>query len=63
MGGTPGDGDLLSLLRRRARRRRSAAPVPKRSRSIEGHLTRRTVPDGTTEAWTYDGEDNCTSHT
>ncbi|MGY9070802.1 restriction endonuclease fold toxin [Streptomyces sp. CAS3] len=31
--------------------------------SIEGHLTRRTAADGTTESWTYDGEGNCTTHT
>ncbi|MEU7053774.1 DUF6531 domain-containing protein, partial [Streptomyces eurythermus] len=31
--------------------------------SVEGRLTRRTAPDGTTETWTYDGEGNCTSHT
>ncbi|MCD7438851.1 DUF6531 domain-containing protein [Streptomyces lincolnensis] len=31
--------------------------------SVEGHLTRRTAADGTTESWTYDGEGNCTSHT
>ncbi|WP_078651662.1 putative T7SS-secreted protein [Streptomyces xylophagus] len=29
----------------------------------EGHLSRRTAPDGTAESWTYDGEGNCTSHT
>lgn len=31
--------------------------------TTEGHLSRRTAPDGTTESWTYDGEGNCTSHT
>ncbi|CAL9469548.1 putative T7SS-secreted protein [Streptomyces sp. enrichment culture] len=31
--------------------------------SVEGRLTRRTAPDGTTETWTYDGEGNCTTHT
>ncbi|MEU7559210.1 putative T7SS-secreted protein [Streptomyces eurythermus] len=31
--------------------------------TVEGWLTRRTAPDGTTETWTYDGEGNCTSHT
>ncbi|MBJ7001300.1 RHS domain-containing protein [Streptomyces sp. CRPSP2-6A1] len=31
--------------------------------SVEGHLTRRTAADGTTESWTYDGEGNCTTHT
>ncbi|MEV7754896.1 putative T7SS-secreted protein [Streptomyces griseofuscus] len=31
--------------------------------SVEGHLTRRTAADGTTESWTYDGEGNCTAHT
>ncbi|MFJ5301563.1 putative T7SS-secreted protein [Streptomyces sp. NPDC088350] len=31
--------------------------------TIEGHLSRRTAPDGTTESWTHDGEGNCTSHT
>ncbi|MFI6459136.1 putative T7SS-secreted protein [Streptomyces sp. NPDC050538] len=31
--------------------------------SVEGHLSHRTAPDGTTESWTYDGEGNCTTHT
>ncbi|MFF8996362.1 RHS domain-containing protein, partial [Streptomyces sp. NPDC014983] len=31
--------------------------------STEGHLTRRTAADGTTETWTYDGEGNRTTHT
>ncbi|MFJ7146636.1 putative T7SS-secreted protein [Streptomyces sp. NPDC100445] len=31
--------------------------------TVEGHLARRTAPDGTSETWTYDGEGNCTSHT
>ncbi|WEO30160.1 RHS domain-containing protein [Streptomyces caniscabiei] len=31
--------------------------------TVEGHLSRRTAADGTTESWTYDGEGNCTSHT
>ncbi|MEV6478909.1 putative T7SS-secreted protein [Streptomyces sp. NPDC051576] len=31
--------------------------------TTEGHLSRRTAPDGTTESWTYDGEGNCTTHT
>ncbi|MFJ9818285.1 putative T7SS-secreted protein [Streptomyces sp. NPDC101151] len=31
--------------------------------TVEGHLSARTAPDGTTESWTYDGEGNCTSHT
>ncbi|MGW0206556.1 RHS repeat-associated core domain-containing protein [Streptomyces sp. NPDC003233] len=31
--------------------------------TVEGHLARRTAPDGTSESWTYDGEGNCTSHT
>ncbi|MER5510246.1 putative T7SS-secreted protein [Streptomyces sp. NPDC002766] len=31
--------------------------------TVEGRLSRRTAPDGTTESWTYDGEGNCTSHT
>ncbi len=31
--------------------------------TTEGHLSRRTAPDGTNETWTYDGEGNCTSHT
>jgi RHS repeat-associated protein len=30
--------------------------------TVEGHLARRTAPDGTAESWTYDGEGNCTSH-
>ncbi|MFD4879554.1 putative T7SS-secreted protein [Streptomyces sp. NPDC058420] len=31
--------------------------------TIEGRLTRRTAPDGTTESWTYDGEGNCITQT
>ncbi len=31
--------------------------------TVEGHLSRRTAPDGTTESWTYDGEGNRTTHT
>ncbi|MBY8340218.1 RHS domain-containing protein [Streptomyces sp. KC 17012] len=31
--------------------------------TVEGRLTRRTAPDGTTESWTYDGEGNCINHT
>ncbi|MFG3368229.1 putative T7SS-secreted protein [Streptomyces sp. NPDC048156] len=31
--------------------------------TVEGKLSRRTAPDGTSESWTYDGEGNCTTHT
>ncbi|MFF1357691.1 DUF6531 domain-containing protein [Streptomyces sp. NPDC058297] len=31
--------------------------------TVEGRLSRRTAPDGTSESWTYDGEGNCTTHT
>jgi RHS repeat-associated protein len=31
--------------------------------TVEGRLSRRTAPDGTTESWTYDGEGNCTTYT
>ncbi|MFJ3641938.1 putative T7SS-secreted protein [Streptomyces sp. NPDC090108] len=31
--------------------------------TVEGHLARRTAPDGTTEVWTHDGEGNCTTYT
>ncbi|WP_098899350.1 putative T7SS-secreted protein [Streptomyces sp. st77] len=31
--------------------------------TVEGQLARRIAPDGTSEAWTYDGEGNCTTHT
>ncbi|MFI7340177.1 putative T7SS-secreted protein [Streptomyces sp. NPDC050085] len=31
--------------------------------TVEGQLSRRIAPDGTSESWTYDGEGNCTSHT
>ncbi|MET8881268.1 putative T7SS-secreted protein [Streptomyces rubiginosohelvolus] len=30
--------------------------------TVEGQLARRIAPDGTSEAWTYDGEGNCTTH-
>ncbi|MFC9645736.1 putative T7SS-secreted protein [Streptomyces mirabilis] len=31
--------------------------------TVEGHLSLRIAPDGSTESWTYDGEGNCTTHT
>ncbi|MFD9938299.1 DUF6531 domain-containing protein [Streptomyces massasporeus] len=31
--------------------------------TLEGRISRRVAPDGSTEAWTYDGEGNCTSYT
>ncbi|WP_097880970.1 putative T7SS-secreted protein [Streptomyces sp. st140] len=31
--------------------------------TVEGQLARRIAPDGTSEAWSYDGEGNCTTHT
>ncbi|MDI3390734.1 RHS repeat-associated core domain-containing protein [Streptomyces sp. B-S-A8] len=31
--------------------------------TVEGKLSRRTAPDGSSESWTYDGEGNCTTHT
>lgn len=31
--------------------------------TVEGHLSRRTAANGTTESWTYDGEGNCVAHT
>ncbi|EPD55799.1 DUF6531 domain-containing protein [Streptomyces sp. HGB0020] len=31
--------------------------------TVEGLVSRRVAPDGSTECWTYDGEGNCTSHT
>ncbi|MHB9857556.1 putative T7SS-secreted protein [Streptomyces sp. YIM S03343] len=31
--------------------------------TVEGHLARRTAPDGTSESWSYDGEGNRISHT
>ncbi|MFE0174945.1 DUF6531 domain-containing protein [Streptomyces sp. NPDC059002] len=31
--------------------------------TVEGNLTLRVTPDGSSESWTYDGEGNCTTHT
>ncbi|MBT2423414.1 hypothetical protein J7F01_16850 [Streptomyces sp. ISL-22] len=31
--------------------------------TVEGHLSRRTLPDGSVETWTWDAEGNCLSHT